>query len=183
MAIVAGLFASLFGRLHGPRRGAAAALLGVTLYTLLVGAGASVVRAAIMAGLSLFARQIGRRQHGLNSLAFVAAVMAGFQPLVLGDPGFQLTFAATLGLVLYAQPLSEGFERLASRRLSPELARKLAGPEKSALDDADVAFHRREYERLVAELEEAQRASTLPEAPSARPALDDLLVRLRLREA
>jgi predicted nucleotidyltransferase len=63
------------------------------------------------------------------------------------------------------------------------IARKLAGPEKSALDDADVAFHRREYERLVAELEDAQRASTLPEAPSARPALDDLLVRLRMGSA
>ena len=63
------------------------------------------------------------------------------------------------------------------------IARKLAGPEKSALDDADVAFHRREYERLVAGLEEAQRASTLPEAPSARPALHDLLVRLRMGSA
>jgi uncharacterized protein len=61
------------------------------------------------------------------------------------------------------------------------IARKLAGPEPSALDDGDVAFHRREYERLVAELEAAHRASTLPERPSARPALNDLLVRLRMR--
>ena len=61
------------------------------------------------------------------------------------------------------------------------IARKLAGPERSALDDGDVAFHRREYERLVAELEAARRASTLPERPSARPALNDLLVRLRMR--
>ena len=45
------------------------------------------------------------------------------------------------------------------------IARKLAGPEKSALDDADVAFHRREYERLVEELEAAHRDSTLPETP------------------
>ena len=60
------------------------------------------------------------------------------------------------------------------------IARKLSGPEASALDDADVAFHRGEYERLVAELEAAQRASTLPDAPSARPTLDDLLVRMRL---
>ena len=59
------------------------------------------------------------------------------------------------------------------------IARKLAGSETSALDDADVSFHRREYERLVAELEDSQRASTLPEVPSARPALNDLLVRLR----
>ena len=63
----------------------------------------------------------------------------------------------------------------------PELvARKLAGPEKSQLEDADVDFHGREYERLVAALESAGNESKLPDAPSARPALHDLLVRLRL---
>src|SRR4051812_10814529 len=41
------------------------------------------------------------------------------------------------------------------------IARKLAGPEQSALDEADVALHRREYERLRAELEAAYKASTL----------------------
>jgi predicted nucleotidyltransferase len=61
------------------------------------------------------------------------------------------------------------------------IARKLAGPEQSALDEADVDFHRREYERLRAELEAAYQASTLPEGPSARPALNDLLVRVRMR--
>ena len=63
----------------------------------------------------------------------------------------------------------------------PELvARKLAGPEQSALRDADADFHRGEYERLRGVLEEAFSASTLPEAPSARAALNDLLLRLRL---
>jgi predicted nucleotidyltransferase len=60
------------------------------------------------------------------------------------------------------------------------IARKLAGPEGSVLADADVEFHRREYERLRAELEAAQHTSTLPERPSGRPALNDLLLRLRL---
>jgi len=60
------------------------------------------------------------------------------------------------------------------------VARKLAGPEKSRLPDADVAFHEAEYQRLVRELETAQHASMLPEAPTARLALDDLLVRIRL---
>ena len=63
----------------------------------------------------------------------------------------------------------------------PDLvARKLAGPEKSILDEADIAFHQAEYERLTTCLEEAMANSQLPEAPSARPALNDLLVRLRL---
>jgi predicted nucleotidyltransferase len=63
----------------------------------------------------------------------------------------------------------------------PELiARKLAGGEHGALPDADVAFHRGEYVRLRGELEAAQGASTLPENASARGALEDLLLRLRL---
>jgi uncharacterized protein len=63
----------------------------------------------------------------------------------------------------------------------PELiARKLAGPEHGALDDADMAFHRAEYERLCAALEDAHRTSRLPQVPSGRAALGDLLIRLRL---
>lgn len=61
------------------------------------------------------------------------------------------------------------------------ITRKLAGSEQTALDDEDVAFHRSEYERLIAELEAAYRSSTLPEGPTARADLNDLLVRLRLR--
>jgi uncharacterized protein len=60
------------------------------------------------------------------------------------------------------------------------IAWKLAGPEKSAVDEADVDFHRGEYERLRAELEAAHRNSRLPDGPTARPALNDLLVRLRI---
>ncbi len=127
-AVLSGLLTKLFTRTLGKRRGALAAGLGIAFYTLLAGAGAGVVRAALLAGLSLLARQFGRRQDGLNSLAFIAAVMALANPNVLWDVGFQLSFMATLGLILYATPLQEGFIRLASRRLSPQAARRLAGP-------------------------------------------------------
>jgi competence protein ComEC len=53
MAIVAALFASLFGRLLGSRKGAVAAVLGISVYTILVGANAAVVQAAIIGGVSL----------------------------------------------------------------------------------------------------------------------------------
>jgi uncharacterized protein len=65
-------------------------------------------------------------------------------------------------------------------RLQSIAARKLAGSEHSTLNDADVAFYRREYEQLRAVLEQAHRDSSLPEAPTARAALDDLLIRVRL---
>ena len=128
ITIVAGLFSTFFGRLFNPRRGAVAAALGITAYTLLVGADAAVVRAAIMGGLSLFARQIGRRQHGLNALAFTAALMALSNPHTLWGVGFQLSFAATLGLILYAESMSQGFIRLASRVLPERTVHRLAGP-------------------------------------------------------
>jgi competence protein ComEC len=128
IAIIAGLFVGLFSRLLGRRKGAIAAVLGILLYTVLVGATASVVRAAIMGGLAIFARQMGRRQNGLNTLSFTAAVMAVVNPQVLWDVGFQLSFAATLGLILYAQPFEDWAVRLISHIISPEKAKKVAGP-------------------------------------------------------
>jgi hypothetical protein len=63
----------------------------------------------------------------------------------------------------------------------PELvARKVEGSEKVSLGSADLRFHEREYARLLAELEHARDNSRLPEVPSGRPALHDLLVRIRL---
>jgi len=65
------------------------------------------------------------------------------------------------------------------------VARKLAGPEKSTLNDADVAFHEAEYQRLRSGLQAAHDASPLPEIPTeaTRVGLNDLLVRVRLRAA
>jgi hypothetical protein len=60
------------------------------------------------------------------------------------------------------------------------IERKLAGPEKSALEDADMSFYESEYNRLREELEEAFQKSHLPEESSGKAALNDLLVRLRL---
>src|SRR5438874_3113552 len=62
------------------------------------------------------------------------------------------------------------------------VARKLAGPEKSKLEDTDIAFHESEYQRLRGELQTAHDASQLPELPSeeTRAALNSLLLRIRL---
>lgn len=66
--------------------------------------------------------------------------------------------------------------------LNDLIAMKLEGPEKGTLEAADLAFHESEYARLTGELESAYAASTLPEMPSSRDALNDLLVRLRLSQ-
>jgi predicted nucleotidyltransferase len=65
----------------------------------------------------------------------------------------------------------------------PELiARKLAGPEKSVLEAADLAFHQAEFERLTRTLEQAMLDSSLPESPSGKARLNDLLIRTRLSQ-
>ncbi len=128
IAIIAGIFVFLFSRFFGRRWGAVAAIAGIMLYTILVGASPSVVRAAIMGSLSIFALQIGRRQAALNTLGFVAALMVLWNPLLLWDIGFQLSFAATLGLIMFAEPLENLAVRLTSRWLSAEKAKKVAAP-------------------------------------------------------
>lgn len=61
------------------------------------------------------------------------------------------------------------------------IARKLSGVEKSTLDDADVTFFQKEYERLQQELETAFHNTHLPDAPPNRAEINDFLVRLRLK--
>jgi competence protein ComEC len=128
IAIIAAIFVTLFSRLLGPRRGAVVAVLGIVLYTILVGASPSVVRAAIMGTLAIFAREVGRRQFALNTLMFTAVIMAIINPNVLWDAGFQLSFFATLGLILYAQPMQDAAVRFFSRFAKPETAQKIAEP-------------------------------------------------------
>ncbi|HET9914914.1 MAG TPA: ComEC/Rec2 family competence protein [Anaerolineales bacterium] len=122
ISIIAGLFVTFFSRFLGPRRGALLAAIGIFFYTILVGGDAAVVRAAIMGTLALFARQIGRRQAALNTLLAVALVMCLWNPLYLWDVGFQLSFFATLGLILYADPFSQFANRIITKYFPPAIA-------------------------------------------------------------
>ncbi len=125
ITLLVGLFMGILARALGRWHGTILTILLIGVYTVLVGANASVVRAAIMGVLTLFAAQIGRRQSGINSLTFVAALMALFEADILWDVSFQLSFAATLGLVLYASPLTEWAVRQLSRHLPAETAQRL----------------------------------------------------------
>jgi len=60
------------------------------------------------------------------------------------------------------------------------VALKTNGAEMSTLDDTSLEFHELEYARLRSELDRAAEQSSLRETPSAKPALHDLLLRLRL---
>jgi competence protein ComEC len=128
VAILAGLFSGVFTRLLGRKWGALTAIAAISAYTIFVGGDAAVTRAAIMGALGVLGGMFGRRQNGLNSLGLAVLLMAVVNPSIPWDIGFQLSVAATLGLVLYAQPLEERFVQLAARKMPDESAQKLVGP-------------------------------------------------------
>ena len=59
------------------------------------------------------------------------------------------------------------------------VARKAEGGERGGLRDVNVDFHKREYQRLIAELAQAGEASTLPDRPAPSDAMSNLLLRVR----
>ncbi|MCD6475886.1 MAG: ComEC family competence protein [Anaerolineaceae bacterium] len=95
----------------------------VILYTVFVGGNAAVLRAAFMVVMTQAGKLFGRKNQGLNSLTFSAAFLCLLNPLLLWDLSFQLSFAATLGLVLFSAPLTDGFRNLALKFL-PETTAK-----------------------------------------------------------
>lgn len=89
-----------------PRRTLLVAAPVIAVYVVLSGAGPAAIRSALMAGAANVARLGGRRTDPLPMLALVAALMLGVDPPLLLDPGFQLSFLGTAGIVVMAEPLA-----------------------------------------------------------------------------
>jgi competence protein ComEC len=127
ITIVSGIFFGLAQRLSGKKRAFWIAAAGIAIYTILVGASAAVVRAAAMGILYMIAIRLGRSTYAPASLAAAALVMTLLNPHTLWDVGFQLSFAATVGLVLYTEPLEQVFEQALGRITTVERAKKIVG--------------------------------------------------------
>jgi competence protein ComEC len=80
-------------------------LAAIVVYVPLAGAGPSILRAGVMGGLSVLATLAGRRSSRLYGLALAAAVTLAIDPHIAGDIGWQLSFAAVLGILAFAAPL------------------------------------------------------------------------------
>lgn len=77
-------------------------------YIIIIGVPASAVRAGIMIGLLLLAQQTGRLQSSVRPVLIAACLMLLFNPLLLIDVGFQLSFAAVLSII-YLKPIFDGW--------------------------------------------------------------------------
>ncbi len=127
VALVTGVLMALGVRLFGRRGAFFPAIGGLALYTLLVGGDAAVMRAALMGGLYAGATVLGRQSTALVSLAAACWAMTLWNPLMLWDVGFQLSSAATVGLILLGPAMTDGFNAF-FRKTAGALRRRNAAP-------------------------------------------------------
>lgn len=79
------------------------------LFTLLAGAGASVMRSAMMFTFITLANMLRRNAGVYNNLGAAAFCLLLYDPFCLWDAGFQLSYGAVIGIVLFYQPVNNWF--------------------------------------------------------------------------
>lgn len=122
MSVLAGLVSLFFTRQFGRKRGALVTIILLGSYSLLVGASASVVRAAFMGSYAVLGNSISRKGNTLNNLGVSALLMVILNPHLPWDLGFQFSVMATLGLSLFAGPLRARLEDWLGKRLEQKTA-------------------------------------------------------------
>jgi competence protein ComEC len=136
LPVLAALGFGLRGRLTG-------VLALIALYVPLAGAGPSIQRAGVMGAAGLVAVLAGRPASRWYALLLAAAVTLGIDPRASQDPGWQLSFAAVVAILLLAAPVAA---RLREHRIPRPLAEAAALTAAATLGTAPLlAFH---FERV-----------------------------------
>jgi competence protein ComEC len=140
LALLAG---PVLGALGIPLRARLVWLLGlIVVYVPVAGAGPSIQRAGVMGAVGLLATLGGRRASRLYALALAAVVTLAVDPGVATDVGWQLSFAAVLGILLLAGPLRRAFvSRLGAGPWRGALAEGLAVTISATLATAPLIAH------------------------------------------
>src|SRR3989344_4981721 len=104
ITMTASFLAGVLGFFLSRRKALFLVIVGIMVYAAMAGFSASIVRASIMGGLVAFSQILGKQYIGWYGVILAAFVMLFVDPSLIFDTGFQLSFAATLGL-LYIRPL------------------------------------------------------------------------------
>ncbi len=127
MTLIAGLIAAWLRRLTTSKYWQVG--LGISIiviYTIFVGGNGAVVRAAIMSSVLITAPLVRRQTYVPASLAFTALIMSIYNPWVLWDIGFQLSFAAVLGMALLTPSLDRGLHTWLQHTYGTKIADRLS---------------------------------------------------------
>jgi len=87
-------------------------IIVLIFYVVLTGANPPVIRAALMASIALIGTTYGKKHNSINSLSFAAFLILIFNPLMLWDVGFQLSFVATLAILYFYKPIQKKLSML-----------------------------------------------------------------------
>lgn len=109
----------------GPRGAAVLAAVVLVGYVVVCRPSPSVLRAAVMGGVTLLALVLGRRRSALPALSVAVIGLLLADPELGGDPGFALSVLATGALVLIAPCWADALRR---RRVPPGAAEALVVP-------------------------------------------------------
>ena len=116
VGIIAFLVALCLSFISNKKRGriikGALSLTAIWLFILLTGMAPGTTRAGIMFSVITVGKVISKQSSTLNSIAASALIMLLCRPAILFDIGFQLSYTAVIGIVLFAEPM----ERLSSFR-------------------------------------------------------------------
>lgn len=105
LIFVIGWINALGTRFFGKRTTMLFALVGTILYMFISGMSSSIIRAGIMTIISITALYFGRKSDPFWSLILAAVIMIIVDPFIISDIGFQLSMAATIGVLLSTSPL------------------------------------------------------------------------------
>ncbi len=85
-------------------------LTGIWLYSVLCGLSPSILRASIMLSFMVIGELINRKSNTFNSLAASAFLLLVSDTSVISNVGFQLSYAAVLGIISFYQMIYEGLD-------------------------------------------------------------------------
>jgi competence protein ComEC len=151
IALVSALLFFLFRLVRIPERPAYLLLLVLLVfYGFLVEGRASVVRAVIMAAAFIIGKLLWKDVHLLNTISLSALLILYFKPFQLFDAGFQLTFAATFGLILFFPGIKSVLPKLPFK-IGELIALSIAA-QVAVLPIVAITFHRVIFSGLILNL-------------------------------
>lgn len=120
LGIIYFLLSFIFVRMGWRVAGQLFTLPVIWLFAMMVGFSPSIVRAATMLTVYGIVALLGRSAFSLNTLSLAAIVMLVFNPLALWDVGFQLSFMAVLGIIVFFPPFNQVFDYVLGKILTKE---------------------------------------------------------------
>jgi len=95
------------------------------VFVIFTGASPSSVRAGMMATFALIAKLVYRKADSLTTLSVAAAVLSLFNPLIIYDAGYMLSFSSTAGIILFYQTISSATSKVYTRLNNRNIFRSL----------------------------------------------------------